>query len=185
MYDDGSRKCPPKCAAHIERHKSFQRLVANSPVLFDRSAGDVPTKPNRLLQNKNCSVSNGHVRRRLKALSLGTIDVGGFRWRKRERGALLADAVGRRSSAQPGLRLLAGEGKGAARLRRLRPEGDLVGLVSAAGGSSYVRSIRIAGKMMTAAQTSAVGVSRNPRCTRGNMMTVPIASPRPVYGILV
>jgi hypothetical protein len=75
---------------------------------------------------------------------------------------------------------------GAARLRRLRPEGDLVALVSVAGGPSYVRSIRIAGKMMTAAETSAigVGVSHDPRRTRGNTMIAPMAPPA-VYGILV
>jgi len=66
---------------------------------------------------------------------------------------------------------------GAARLRRLRPEGDLVALVSVAAGASYVRSIRIAGKMMTAAETSGVGVSHDPRRTRGNIMTAPIAPP--------
>ena len=68
---------------------------------------------------------------------------------------------------------------GAARLRRLRPEGDLVALVSVAAGASYVRSIRIAGKMMTAAETSAIGVGvrHDPRRTRGNTMTAPIAPP--------
>jgi len=64
-------------------------------------------------------------------------------------------------------------------LRRLRPEGDLVALVSMAGGASYVRSIRIAGKMMTAAETSAIGVGvpHDPRRTRGNTMTAPMAPP--------
>ncbi len=68
---------------------------------------------------------------------------------------------------------------GAARLRGLWPEGDLVALVSMAGGASYVRSIRMAGKMMTAAETSAigVGVSHDPRRTRGNIMTALIAPP--------
>ena len=78
--------------------------------------------------------------------------------------------------AQPGLRPLAGE-VGAARLRRLRPEGDLVALRSVAGGSSYMRSIRIAGKMTTAAETFGVGVSHDLRRARGNIMTAPIAPP--------
>jgi hypothetical protein len=68
---------------------------------------------------------------------------------------------------------------GAGRLRRLRPEGDLVALVSEAAGASCVRSIRIAGKMMTAAETSAigVGVSHDQRRIRGNTMTAPMAPP--------
>jgi len=66
---------------------------------------------------------------------------------------------------------------GAARLRGLRPEGDLVALLSVAGGSSYMRSIRIAGKMTTAAETFGVGVSHDLRRTRGNIMTAPIAPP--------
>ena len=65
----------------------------------------------------------------------------------------------------------------AARLRRLRPEGDLVALLSVAGGSSYMRSIRIAGKMTTAAETFGGGVSHDPRRARGNIMTAPIAPP--------
>jgi hypothetical protein len=82
--------------------------------------------------------------------------------------------------AREGLRLpssLPGEGRAGA--ARLRPEGDLVALVSMAGGASYVRSIRMAGKMMTAAETSAIGgcVSHDPRRTRGNIMTAPIAPP--------
>jgi hypothetical protein len=68
----------------------------------------------------------------------------------------------------------------------LRREGDLVVLVSVPAGASCVRSIRIAGKMMTAAETSAigVGVSHDPRRTCGNTMTAPMAPPT-VYGILV
>jgi hypothetical protein len=66
---------------------------------------------------------------------------------------------------------------GAARLRRLRPEGDLAALVSVAGGPSCVRSMRIAGKMTTAAETFGVGVSHDLRRTRGNTMTAPIAPP--------
>jgi len=66
---------------------------------------------------------------------------------------------------------------GAARLRGLWPERDLVALLSVAGGSWYMRSIRIAGKMTTAAETFGVGVSHDLRRTRGNMMTAPIAPP--------
>jgi hypothetical protein len=66
---------------------------------------------------------------------------------------------------------------GAARLRRLRPEGDPVAFLSEAAGASYVRSIRITGKMTTAAQTFSVGVSHDLRRTCGNIMTAPIAPP--------
>lgn len=66
---------------------------------------------------------------------------------------------------------------GAARLRRLRPEGGLVALVWEAGGSLCARSIRIAGKMTTAAETFGAGVSHDLRRARGNIMTAPIAPP--------
>ena len=64
-------------------------------------------------------------------------------------------------------------------MRRLPPEGDLVALVSVVGGVSYVRSIRIAGRMMTAADTCAIGAgfSHDPRRACGNVMTAPIAPP--------
>jgi len=60
---------------------------------------------------------------------------------------------------------------------RLRLEGDLVALRSVAGGASYMGSIRIAGKMTTAAETFGVGVSHGLRRPRGNIMTAPIAPP--------
>jgi hypothetical protein len=107
--------------------------------------------------------------------ALARIERSEIRERACERGNA---APGFRVRAQPGLRPLAGEGEvGAARLRRLRPEGDLVALLSVAGGSSYMRSIRTAGKMTTAAETFGGGVSHDLRRTRGNIMTAPITPP--------
>jgi len=66
-----------------------------------------------------------------------------------------------------------------ARLRRLRPEGDLVVSVAVPEGASYARSIRTTGKMIMVADTfgTRAGASQNLRRTCGKVMTVPIAAP--------